>query len=183
MRPGQRGIFVQVKYFTRERIPKIPNFLAMRSQQSGAATILHSEQPTTSSSNTPAAAVQQTRTSDRNRRSPSIYGFESSPPDSTILPPPKRPRRAGNVESFQPPPDSIVESVQQIAEKQPEEPNISPLIGQVSLPAPRNPSLLEIDTHTLVHSMTALEAEEQESENDEWDDIWNCIISELQNIS
>ena len=152
----------------RGRIPKIPNFPAIRSQQSGAATVSHSEQPTMSSANTPAAAVQQTRTSDRNRRSPSYYGFESSPPDSTILPPPKRPRRAGDVESFQPPPDSIVESVQQIAENQLEEPNISPLIGQVSPPAPRNPSLPEIDAPTLVQSMTALEAEEQESEN-EWD--------------
>ena len=73
----------------RGRIPKIPNFLAMRSQRSGATTISHSEQPTTSSANTPAAAVQQTRTSDRIRRSPSYYGFESSPPDSTILPQPK----------------------------------------------------------------------------------------------
>ena len=141
----------------------------MRIQQSGAATVSHSEQPTTSSANTLAAAVQKTRTSDRNRRSPSYYGFEISPPDSTILPPPKRPRRAGDVVSFQPPPDSIVESVQQIAENQPEEPNISPLIGQVSSPAPRNPSLIEIDTPTLVQSMTALEVEEQESENDEWD--------------
>ena len=141
----------------------------MRSQQSGAATVSHSEQPTTSSANTPAAAVQPTRTSDRNRRSPSYYGFESSPPDSTILLPPKRPGRAGYVVSFQPPPDSIVESVQQIAENQPEEPNISPLIGQVSPPAPRNPSLIEIDTPTLVRSMTALEAEKHESENDEWD--------------
>ena len=72
------------------------------------------------------------------------------------------------MESFEPPPDSIVESVQQIAENQPEEQNISPLIGQVSPPAPRNPPLLEIDTPTLVQSMTALEAEQQ-SDNDEWD--------------
>ena len=127
----------------RGRIPKIPNFLARRSQRSGEATISHSEQPTTSSANTPAAAVQQTRTSDRNRRSPSYYGFESSPPDSTILPSPKRPRQAGDVESFQPPPDSIIESVQQISENQPEEPSVSPLIGQVSPSASRNPSLLE----------------------------------------
>ena len=44
-----------------------------------------------------------------------------------------------------------------------------PLIRQVSPPAPRNPHLLEIDTPTLVQSMTALEAEEQQSDNDEWD--------------
>ena len=73
------------------------------------------------------------------------------------------------MENFQPPPDSIVEWVQQIAENQPEEKNISPLIGQVSPPAPRNPPLLEIATPTLVQSMTALEAEEQQSDNDEWD--------------
>ena len=62
-----------------------------------------------------------------------------------------------------------MESVQQIAENQPEVQNISPIIGQVSPPATRNPSLLETDTPTLVQSMTALEAEEQNSENDEWD--------------
>ena len=73
------------------------------------------------------------------------------------------------MENFQPPPDSIVDSVQQIAENQPEEQNISPLIGQVSPPAPRNPPLLEIARPTLVQSMTALEAEEQQSDNDEWD--------------
>ena len=121
------------------------------------------------SSTAPVPAAQQTRTSDRNRRSPSYYGFESSTPNSTILPPPKRPRRAGDVESFQPPPDSIVESVQQIAKNQPEKQNISPLIGHVSPPAPRHPPLLEIATPTLVQSMTALEAEEQQSDNNEWD--------------
>ena len=151
----------------RGRIPKVPNFLAMRNQQPAPVTTSHSDHPASSSSTAPAAAAQQTRTSDRNRRSPSYYGFESSPPNSTILPPPKRPHRARDVESFEPPPDSIVESVQQIAENQLEEQNISPFIGQVSPPAPRNPPLL--DTHTLVQSMTALEAEEQQSDNDEWD--------------
>ena len=128
----------------RGRIPKSQNFLALRKQQPGIVTTSHSEQPATSSATTPATTVQQIRTSDRNRRSPSYYGFENSPPESKILPPPKRTHRAGDVENFQPPPDSIVESVQQIAENQPEKPNISPLIGQVSPPNPRNPSLLEI---------------------------------------
>ena len=153
----------------RGRIPKVPNFLAMRNQQPAAVTTSHSKHPLSSSSTAVAAAAQQTRTSDRNRRSPSYYELESSPPNSTILPPPKRPRRAGDVESFVPPPDSIVESVPQIAENQPEEQNISPLIGQVSPPAPRNPPLLEIITPTLVQSMTARGAEEQQSDNDEWD--------------
>ena len=113
-------------------------------------------------------------------RSPSYYEFESSPPNSTILPRPKRPRRAGDVESFQPPPNSIVESVQQIAENQPEEQNISPLIGQVSPPAPCNPPLLEIATPTLVQSMTALEAEEQQSDKD---DGISKMYLKLQNVS
>ena len=130
----------------RGRIPKVPNFLAMRNQQPATLTTSHSEHPASSSSTAPTAAAQQTRLSDRNRHSPSYYGFESSPPNSTILPPPKQPRRAGDVESFQPPHDSIVESVQQIAKNHPEEQNISPLIGQVSPPAPRNPPLLEMNT-------------------------------------
>ena len=143
----------------RGRVPKVPNFLAMQTQQPTAETTSHSEHHASSSSTTPAAAAQNTRTSDRTRRSPSYYGFESSPPNSTFLPPPKWPRRVGDVENFQTPPESIVESVQHIAENQPEEQNISPLIGQVSPPARRNPPLIDIDTPTLVQSMTALEAE------------------------
>ena len=153
----------------RGRVPKVPNFLAMRNQQPTTVTTSHSEHHASSSSTTPAAAAQNTRTSDRIRNSPSYFGFESSPPNSTILLPPKRPRRAGDVENFQPPPESIVESVKHIAENQPEEQNIYPLIGQVSPPAPRNPPLIDIDTPTLVQSMTALEAEKQHSDNDEWD--------------
>ena len=153
----------------RGRVSKVPNFLAMRNQQPTTVTTTHSEHHASSLSTTPAAAAQHTRTSDRTRRSPSYYGFESSPPNSTILPPPKRPRRAGDVESFQPPSESIVESVQHIAENQPEEQNISPLIVQVSPSAPRNPPLIEIDTLMLVKLMTALEAEKQLSDNGEWD--------------
>ena len=153
----------------RGRIPKIPNFSAMRNSKQTTGANVFSEQPACTSSTVPTANVQNTRTSDSTRRSPSYYGFERSPPNSDILPPPKRPRRAGDVENFQPPPDSIVESVQQIAENQPEVQKISPIIGHVSPPATRNPSLLETDTPTLVQSMTALEAEEKNSENDEWD--------------
>ena len=93
----------------RGRIPKVPNFLAIRNQQPTAVTTSHSEHHASSSSTTPAAAAQNTRTSDRTQRSPSYYGFEIFPPNSTILPPPKRPRRAGDVENYQPPPESIVE--------------------------------------------------------------------------
>ena len=147
----------------RGRIPKIPNFSAMRNQQPPTSI---SEQHSSTSTN-PAPAPSNTRTSDRTRRSPSYYRFETSPPASDILPPPKRPRRAGDVENFAPP-DTIIESVQQIAESQPEEQNVSPCIGQVSPPAPRNTPLLYMDTPTLVRSMTALDAEEQASDNEEW---------------
>ena len=87
------------------------------------------------------------------------------------MPPPKRPRQAGDLENFQPPPESIVESVQQIAENQPEETNTSPQIGEVSPPVSRNPSLLEIDTPTLVQSMTALEADghDRRTDENEWE--------------
>ena len=88
----------------RGRVPKVPNFLAMRNQQPTTVTTSHSEHHASSSSTTPAAAAQNTRTSDCTRSSPSYFGFESSPPKSTILLPPKRPRRAGDVENFQPPP-------------------------------------------------------------------------------
>ena len=153
----------------RGRIPKVPNFLAIRNQQLDAGTVSHSERPTTSSTNTPAALTQLKRSSDRNRRSLSYYGFESPSPESAILPPPKQPRRSGDVENFQPPLESIVESVQHIAEIQPEETNISPQNGDASPPASRNPTLLEMDTPTLIWSMTAFEAEGRNSDENEWD--------------
>ena len=55
----------------RGRIPKMPNFLAIRNQQSDAAAVSHSEESTTSSTNTQTAVAQQKRSSDSNRRSPS----------------------------------------------------------------------------------------------------------------
>ena len=130
----------------RGRVPKIPNFLAIRNQQPEASTVAHSEQPSTSSANTSAAAKRPQRSSDRKRRSPSYYGFNSPSSDSTIAAPPKRPRRAGDVENYQPPPESNVETVRNIAEQQPAEINISPVIGEVSPLATRDSSLLEVDT-------------------------------------
>ena len=147
----------------RGRIPKLPNFSAIRNQQPLPST----SEPTTTTSTNPAATSSTTRTSDRTRRSPSYYGFETSPPASDILPPPKRPRRAADVEKFAPP-DTIVESVQQIVENQPEEQILSPRIGSVSPPTTRNTTLLDLDTPTLVRSMTALDAEEQDSNNEDW---------------
>ena len=104
--------------------------------------------------------IHAKRSSDRNRCSPSYGGFDNSLSDSTIAAPPKRPRRAGEVETFQPPPASVVETVQNIAEQQPDEINI---IGAVSPPAPHAPSIVEQDTPTLVRSMTVFEAENQET--------------------
>ena len=49
----------------RGRVPKVPNFLAMRNQQPTTVTTSHSEHHASSSSTTPAAAAQHTRTSDR----------------------------------------------------------------------------------------------------------------------
>ena len=94
----------------RGRIPEIPNFLAIHNQQQEESTVSHSEQPTTSSATT-TAAKQPQRSSDRNRRSLSYYGYENSSPDSAIAAPPKRPRRAGDIENYKPPPESIVEMV------------------------------------------------------------------------
>ena len=147
----------------RGRIPKLPNFSAIRNQQPPLST----SEPTTTTSAHAATTSSSTRTSDRPRRSPSFYGFETSPPASDILPPTKRPCRAGDVENFAPP-DTIVESVQQIVENQPEEQNVSPRIGSVSLPATRNTPLLYVDTPILVRTMTALEAEKQDSDNEDW---------------
>ena len=104
----------------------------MRNQQPEASTVSHSEQPTTSSTNT-TATTQPSRSSDRTRRSSSYYGFESPSPESptTIAAPPKRPRRAGDFEIFQPPSSSVVETVKNIVEQQPIEFNVSPRIGEV----------------------------------------------------
>ena len=147
----------------RGRVPKLPNFVAIRNPQPPLAI----SEPTTNAPTNPPATESSTRSSDRNRRSPSYYGFETSPPASDILPPPKRPRRAGDVENFAPP-VTVVESVQQILETQPEEQNVSTQIGSVSPPAVRNIPLLEMDTPTLARTMTALDAEEQDFENEDW---------------
>ena len=45
--------------------------------------------------------------------------------------------------------------------------NVSPRIGSVSPPATRNTPLLYVDTPTLVRTMTALEAEKQDSDNED----------------
>ena len=50
-----------------------------------------------------------------------------------------------------------------IADQQPGEINISQIIGDVSPPTPQDPSILDIDTPSLVRSMTVFEAENQET--------------------
>ena len=57
--------------------------------------------------------------------------------DSVVPTPPKRNRRAGDIESFQPPNISVVETLQFTTEQAQEETNISPVIGNVSPPEPR----------------------------------------------
>ena len=106
--------------------------------------------------------LHRVSSSDGNRCSPSYYGFDNSSSDSTIAAPPKRPHRAGDVEKFQPPPKSVVETVKNVAVQQPEETNISPIIGEVSPSAPKALSILEQDTPKMVRSMTVFEAENQE---------------------
>ena len=135
----------------------MPDFLAIRNQineiqtnvahelvlptQSAPLSALQQVEPTSST-------TQGKRTSDRNHRSPSNYCLDNSSSDSTIAAPPKRPRRAEDVENFQPPPASVVETVQNIAVQQPEEIHISPIIGDVSPPAAPVLPLIVQDTPT-----------------------------------
>ena len=76
--------------------------------------------------------------------------------DSAITLPPRV------VENYQLPPELIVETVKHIAGQLPDKTNLSPIIGDVSPPAPQNPSILNTDTPTLVRSMTVFEAENEE---------------------
>ena len=82
----------------RGRIPQIPDFVALRNQTAEPQTDLPSELviPAQSASSSALQQVdpappQGNRTSDRNRRSPSYYGFDSSS-ESAITAPAKRPR-------------------------------------------------------------------------------------------
>ena len=69
----------------RGRVPKLPNFVAIRNAQPP----LEISEPATNAPTDPPATASSKRFSDRNRRSPSYYGFETSSPGSDILPPPK----------------------------------------------------------------------------------------------
>ena len=90
----------------RGRIPKIPNFLALKNQRQEENAASNSEMtivPQRASSSAPATSTTQSKkSSDRNRRNPSYYGFDDSSSDSTIAAPPKSPRGAGDVENFPP---------------------------------------------------------------------------------
>ena len=78
----------------RGRIPQTPDFVALRNQTADPLTDLPSELiiPAQSASSAlqqvDPAPPQGKRTSDRNRQSPSYYGFDLSS-DSTITAPPK----------------------------------------------------------------------------------------------
>ena len=124
----------------RGRIIKLPNFPALQNQfrneqadtqselilpQSLAATsALHQVLPSAN------GTTQNKRSSDRKRRSPSYY-FKNSSSDSAKIAPPKRPRRSGDIESYQPTNVSVVETVQTTADQLPVEDNISPVTGDV----------------------------------------------------
>ena len=90
----------------RGRIPKVPHFLGIQNQQQEGSAASNSDMiilPKLASSSAPATSTTKAqRSSDRNRCSPSYYGFDNSSSDSTIAAPPKRPRRAGDGENFQP---------------------------------------------------------------------------------
>ena len=167
-RPGQQVSSTKSNFSRamRGRIPKVPNFLALRNQQQVEMAISQYEQPNspqpTSLSALANAIPQAKRSSDRNCRSPSYYGCKNSSSESTIAAPSKRPRRAGDVNNFQPPPASVVESVQHFAEQKPKETNISPTIAEVWPPAPQVLAILDQYTPTLVQFMTVFEAENQE---------------------
>ena len=96
----------------RGRMPKLPNFLALRNQRQEESAASNSEMSILSqpaSSSAPATSTTKAkRCSDRNHRSPSYYGLDNSSLVSTIAAPPKSPRRAGYVEIFQPQPASVV---------------------------------------------------------------------------
>ena len=120
----------------RRRTPKIPNFPAIRNQRNSNQADSHNElvlpQYSTSSSSTSHARIPCNSASDRNRCSPSYYGFDNSSSGSTIAEPPKQQRRAGDVENFQPQSVSVVETLQTTAIQLPKEANISPVIGEVT---------------------------------------------------
>ena len=58
------------------------------------------------------------------------------------------PRRAGDAENVQPPNSSVVETVQSAAEQVPDKITISPVIGTVSPPDPRDRALADQRTPT-----------------------------------
>ena len=124
--PGS-GVFSSRSNISRKtqgRIPKVPNFPALRNQrntdqadpQSKLVLPQHSAFSSALQPVAPAVPTTQSkRASERNHRSPSYYGFDNSSSDSTIAAPPNRPRRAGDIENLQHPSVSVVETVQTTA--------------------------------------------------------------------
>ena len=158
----------------RGRIPKVPIFLALRNQhktdqansQNDLLLTELSASPSVFQEVAPAApTTQNKRSSDRNHISPSYYGFDVSPSDSTNAALPKQPRRAGDIENYQPPSVSVVEFVQTTEDQLPKVDKISSKIGEVSPHNRRLRSLVHQQTPTLdedIKSMTVYGAENQE---------------------
>ena len=174
--PGGRILSSQsnISRAMRERIPKIPNFTAIRKQRNKDQATSNSKltlRPQSTSSlalqQVPSAVLttQGKRASDTNRRSPSYYGFDNPSSDLTITAPPKQPSRAGDVVNFQPPPASVVDTVQTIAIQQLEEANISPVIGAVSPPDPHVCLLIDQQTSTVDNNVKSMSVYEAEGKN------------------
>ena len=157
-------------------IPKTPNFSSLRSQNeptnvrspieliipppNAPTSALQQVSPSTSTTNT------DKRSPSRNRRSPFYYGIEDMSSDSVISAPPKRHRRAGDIESFQPSNISVAETGQSISEQAAEDTKISPVIGIVSPSDLRVRYLTDYRRPTPeddTNSMTAYEAEVNET--------------------
>ena len=116
---------------------KLPNFSALRGQNETSNVDSPSElvipshnDPTSSLQQIPPSSSSATtkveRSSSHNRRSPSYCCCQPIPEYPT-----KKPRRAGDVENFQPPNVSVVDSVHFTAEQIPEEQSIPPVIEMV----------------------------------------------------
>ena len=122
-REPSSGVSSARSNFTRAmpgRIPKLSDFSAQRNQletsQPDSQSELMIPAPTSTSDlqqvlprvcTTP----QNKQSSKRNRHSSFYYGFQHSLANSEITAPPKRPRRAVNVENYQPTNISVVETV------------------------------------------------------------------------
>ena len=109
--PGNSSSRSNTASAMRGRILKLRNFPALLNQLNNeladSQSILIIPKPSASTSAlqqvSPAAntTTQNKRSTNRNRCSPSYYGFDNSSSDSAITAPPNRPRRAGEMQNYQ----------------------------------------------------------------------------------